>query len=604
MSPALDGKLQLRLDDTRGTTAQRTLRTSSDSQLLQPRAELRYRLAPVELQLGYDLALARSDTSVESPIRSLAQRVHGTATLAAPGLPSAKLAAARQTTRDLSQDAEIRDTTAQLTLDHAIGPFRVNQATHVGWLTNTGTDVTTRTIQPRATVFFDRAVGRAGTFGASYNVAYTDIAQQSLAGAPVSSPEPRSPSRELYVVWNQPTNTTGQPLVPAPGLVDGNIEVSTGISVGPDGFSFQNIGLDMGRLVPIDALRVTVRTSSGFPVSYGGGITWSAYSSADGALWTPIGGASTSFDATFSRFETSFPVMTARYYKVVNFGTSTTETLVTEVEAFEHVLVQPRATAHSTVLVQSGVVSATAAPHPKLRLAGGGSLSRASQASSTTEFSSTGWQVNGSAAAGPLWERLTATLAEEVRGSTTTQTAARLGSQSTGTVQLRVIDPISVSGEGHRTEERGPADALLSVGARVGAAFVLIPSTLDLSASAGFDRVRTEPDGVETDRLSASAATSARLFPSLTLTGSAAVQTGRVTQPPSAVVLFPQPPASRVYSGTTLWRASERLQLAASLSYLDTQERSGIAQQYRVAWDPFPGGRSGSRSRTTSRSTR
>ena len=590
MSPVLDGQLQLRLDDTRGTSVAPTLRTSSDGQLVQPRAEVRYRLAPVELKAGYDLALARADTSTGSVGRSLSQRLHGAATVAARGLPSARLDVARRTTRDLSQDSELRDTTAQLSLDHALGALRMSQATQLGWLTDTATALTTRTIQPRGALLFDTALGKAGTLGASYNVAYTDIAQESLAGRAISSPVARAPSRGLYAVTDRPTDTTGRPLVPSPGLVDGNVEASTGISVGPDGVSFQNIGLDMGRLVAIDALRVTVRTSSGFPVVYGGGITWSAYSSTDGALWTPLAGASTSFDATFSRFETSFPATTARYYKVVSFGTSTTEAFVTELEAFDHVLVQPRTTTHSTVLVQSGVVNATAAPHPKLRLSGGASLSRASQASPGSTFASTGWEVSGGAAAGPFWERLTASVAEEVRGSRTTQSAARLGMQSSATVGLRVSDPISVSGEAHRTEERGPADALVSLGARAGAGVVLLPATLEVSGSAGVDRVRTEPGDVETDRVSASAAASARLFPSLTLTGSAAVQTGSVTQPATAAVLFPQPPSSRVYAGTALYRASERLQLGASLSYVETQQHSGFAQQYRVAWDPFPGG--------------
>jgi hypothetical protein len=187
-------------------------------------------------------------------------------------------------------------------------------------------------------------------------------------------------------------------------------------------------------------------------------------------------------------------------------------------------------------------------------------------------------------------DRVNLSLVGELRGAHATATDSRLGSQGSATASVRVADPVTVSLEGHRLEERGAADSLVSYGGRTGATVVLLPSTLELTGSAGADRDITEPGPVETERLNASGGLSARLFPSLMLGATATAQTGSVAQPATATLLFPQPPASRIYAGTAAWRASERLQLGATVSWIETGGNSGLAQQYRVAIDPFPGG--------------
>jgi hypothetical protein len=589
LTPVLGANAQLRVDDTRGAVREPTP-TSSDSQLVQPRFEARYRLQPVDLAAGYDLSWQRSASSGGDIGRTLMERLHADVAYAEPGLPSARFSVWQQTTKNLSGDSEVRDTATQLTLDHGVGPVRLAAGGQADWLTDSSTGLTTRTLQPHAAIQVERPIGSTGAVGAMYSVSFTDVAQESLAGFAVSSPVQRFPSRGLYGVTDRPSDTTGRPLVPAPALVDGNVEVSSGISLGPDGVSFQNLGVDMGRLVSIDALRVTVRTSSGYPATYSGGIVWSVWVSDDGLLWNPVGGASTIFDSTRSRFETSFPPVTARYFKLVNFGTSTTEAYVTELEAFENVLARPRTTTTSTVLVQAGSVNATAAPHPKVRLGLGGTVSQAVQSSAGTSFDSSSWQTLGTASFGPFEDRYNLSLVGELRGAHATASDTRLGSQAAATASVRLADPVTMTLEGHRMEEHGAADSLVSYGARTGASVVLLPSTLELNGSAGVDRDVTQPGPVETERLNAGGGLSAHLFPSLTLGATASAQTGSVAQPASATILFPQPPASRVYAGTAAWRASERLQLGATLSWMETGGSAGLTQQYRVALDPFPGG--------------
>jgi hypothetical protein len=589
LSQAIGATAQVRVDDTRGTLREPTF-TASDSQLVQPRFDLRYRLQPVDLDVGYDLAWQRNASSGGDTGRTLIERLHADAAFSDPGLPSGRLSIWRQTTNDLAVGSNVKDTVAQLSLEHSLGSVRLSGGAQGDWLTDSTTGLTTRTLQPRATIQYDRPVGKTGSVGASYTVSFTDVAQDSLSGVVVSSPVQHFASRGLYGVTDRPSDTTGRPLVPLPALVDGNVEVSSGISLGPDGVSFQNLGVDMGRLVSIDALRVTVRTSAGYPVAYSGGIVWSLWSSDDGLLWNPIGGASTTFDSTFSRFESDFPAVTARYFKLVNFGTSTTETYVTELEAFEHVLARPHTTTTSTTLVQAGTVNATASPQPKIHLSFSGLASQATQTSAGSSFDSGSWQTIGSASFGPFADRVVVATVGELRGARATAQDSRVGSQVSTTLSVRVADPVSLSLEGHQLQDRGSADSLVSYGTRANASVVLLPSTLELTAGAGADRDVTTPGPVDTERLSANAGLSSRPFQSLSLGATASVQTGSVAQPASAIVLFPQSPASRIYAGTGAWRASERLQLGATVSWMETGGRAGLGQQNRVALDPFPGG--------------
>jgi hypothetical protein len=589
VSEALAAAASVRVDDTRGTVREPTF-ASSDAQLVQPRFDVRYRLLPVELDLGYDLSWQRNASSGSDTGRTLLDRVHLDAIFTQPGLPSGHLSLWRQTNRDLVNDAEIRDTVAVLSVEHTLGPVRLSGGGQADWLTDSATGLTTRTLQPRLAIQVDRPVGQTGMVGGSYAVSYTDVAQESLSGVAVSSPVQRFAARGLYGVNDQPSDTTGRPLVPAPTLVDGNVEASSGISLGPDGVSFQNLGVDMGHLVSIDALRVTLRTSSGYPITYTGGIVWSVWASDDGLIWNPVGGASTSFDATLSRFDTNFPAVTARYFKMVNFGTSATEAFVTEVQAYQHVVARPLTTTTSTTLVQAGTVNASAAVHPKARLSLAGTVTQSVQSSAGSSFDTASWQTLGTAALGPFDDRVTVSLLGELRGARATATESRVGSQAAASMSVRVADPVTLTVDGHRLEERGAADSLVSYGTRTSAAVILLPSTLELSGSAGVDRDVTEPGPVTTERRSAGAGLSARPVQSLTLGATASVQTGTVAQPASATVLFPQSPASRIYSGTGVWRASERLQLGSTLSWIETGGREGLTQQYRAALDPFPGG--------------
>jgi hypothetical protein len=146
------------------------------------------------------------------------------------------------------------------------------------------------------------------------------------------------PVAGLYANVNPPNNTTLTPMTPLPSLIDRDIDTSTGVDLGPTGMSYQNIGVDMGRLAFLDSFYVYVRDASGRFVPSPGPISWTAWSSQDGNQWTPL--ASTYvYDQGLSRFVVTFTSVEARYFKVVSFDVNLIPTFVTELTPLIHQVV-------------------------------------------------------------------------------------------------------------------------------------------------------------------------------------------------------------------------------------------------------------------------
>jgi hypothetical protein len=185
-------------------------------------------------------------------------------------------------------------------------------------------------------------------------------------------------------------------------------------------------------------------------------------------------------------------------------------------------------------------------------------------------------------------------VAEEVRGTSAAPSSARVGAQSTASVQLRPAEPLTLQLEGHRISERGgPADGVVVDGARAGAALALWPQVLELTAGAGVDRVQADVEAVATGRTAATAGLTAHLTPALTLSGATEVQTGVLSSAAAASALFGQLPAARLSTAAVSWSASRRLQLSLALSRVETPLGAEVARQVRASWAPPPGGRLG-----------
>src|SRR6185369_1340408 len=126
----------------------------------------------------------------------------------------------------------------------------------------------------------------------------SQIHERGVAGRNTLIPTQVTIARGLYGVDDTPSDNRDHPLAPIPALIDNNLNGGAGINLGPDGVSFQNIAADLGRIDRVDEIRILVRDAGGNPLRNGGGpVTWDAYTSQDGQLWTPLAGARTTFSA-------------------------------------------------------------------------------------------------------------------------------------------------------------------------------------------------------------------------------------------------------------------------------------------------------------------
>lgn len=312
-----------------------------------------------------------------------------------------------------------------------------------------------------------------------------------------------------------------------------------------------------------------------------------------GALATSAARDDRLFEEALDRFVPVFPATTARYFPYTDLGPRPGDAIAapSEVERYA-VLVAPRRSPDPVMGVLAAPAPAVVAtPLPLLTLRAGGALSRAWSAPGSA-FAATGWQATLAAPAGPLRGRAALVVAEEVRGTSASPSSSRVGAQSTASLRLRLAEGTTLELEEHRSSERGgPGDGVVVDGARVTGVLALWPRVLELTATSGADRVQAEADAAATERTFASAGLTAHLTPALTLSGATSVQRGVLTPAASANALFGQLPASRLATGAVAWRASDRLQLSAAVSRVETSVGARAARQVRVAWAPVAGGR-------------
>jgi len=129
-------------------------------------------------------------------------------------------------------------------------------------------------------------------------------------------------------------------------LINGNLITSAGLNIGTNGdqATLVNIGLDLGLPVDVDQIRIWVDQRLSTPVA--NSFSWSVYTSPDNtdlSTWTLAATVSPAqFGANDNRFEISFPVVNARFIKVVTSALSPTvpgsidfpNIFVTEMQAF------------------------------------------------------------------------------------------------------------------------------------------------------------------------------------------------------------------------------------------------------------------------------
>lgn len=189
--------------------------------------------------------------------------------------------------------------------------------------------------------------GRTSAFAsASVTSLWSETTSADPAGTVATQ---RFPLQGLYAAEAFPATPERDTLEPLPALIDGNVQVKTGVdlgwSVGATDRNPRDLGLRFADAVTkVNRLRVWVKDP--LEAAVWGGFLWDVYRSEDGQTWVPVPLAgAVSFGTLENRFEIPIVETAAPYLKVVTRpidpSVSTAEryrnVLVTEVQAFDAV---------------------------------------------------------------------------------------------------------------------------------------------------------------------------------------------------------------------------------------------------------------------------
>ncbi|HYG66173.1 MAG TPA: hypothetical protein VD838_00890 [Anaeromyxobacteraceae bacterium] len=590
---ALDYRLELRFTTTDSRQSLVTADSVTKARELQPRLQLRSQLPGFSAIGSYDVAYTRSVADPGDIARRLVQRLYGSADAALPLALKARLYGTHQVTTDVDTGAATRSSVADVGLSQRVEPFGWNAGASWRGAANNTTDATQNNWAPRAGLQYEQASrGGRATLGAGYSVLYDRSELSVAADRPVEQAVPVVANRAFHGENPLPGDDSGRPLSPFPVLTDGDVETPSGIALGlPDGHSFQNLAIDLGRIGTVDELRVVVRGAPGLLVPFGAAVSWSAYASADGIRWDPVPGASSAFDPTLSLFAIRFQPVVARHFKVVSLGINDVPTFVTEVEAYEHRLVERGRTLVEGSFAQNARLRGSVRPHEKVTLSTEGSVNHAvaglHRAGDPTERAD--WQGGGGVAFGPYG--LATYSAQHHRTGVLIAAGPRARSDATSAgVSWQLLPTLEAhAGAQLGHEEIGDVRSR-SIGGTAGASAV--PSSFAFFRfDVGAGQQTVEPADTESIYVNANGSAGLTLTRALQVQLLAIVQTGRIRLPsPSGFSAISQTSNSQSYQAMVAWSPSATLQLSANVMYVRTESGEGPLQAYRVYWYPFPGG--------------
>ncbi len=441
---------------------------------------------------------------------------------------------------------------------------------------------------PRLAAYYDDQIGSAVTLSFSYTVDYSHAKDTLRSGSGTGGVLVEwFPVAALNGITDVPLDTTQNPLTQNSALIDRNFIASAGPSLGPDGSSFWNLAADMGRVLEIEQFRVNVRDANGNLVPSGGLVTWSAFTSNDGQRWVQIPVDLETFEPQQSNYQIRFARTAARYFKVVNFGTNSLATYVTEIQVFSVETVQGELVRYTDTLLQIGTGSVSAKLADRLVLNWNGIANLTRGWVQTTIGDNRDFSNSLSLTAGP-YGAFTTTASTVLTNSST----AGFGNQSTfaGSVLLQ-YNPIP------------RFDAGLTVGAFRDQVNDVISHTYALNLSGRlqfYDAMRFQVNGLlskqtidalTTDYVGGGAMAEIDILRDLRFTARASITQAVYTTggelPPDAA-LIPRPQQYQTYYGELRYYPGAQLILQARVGWVDTTVGgSGLLQNYRVSWSPF-----------------
>lgn len=559
----------------------------------QPGAEINWSFSTFQVQANYDDF--RTDTSAGDLSDERRQRrIVGRLTWAPEKLPSLTVYGEQRSLKDAAASINQTETSAFEALDWSWKGLTLGQNARYLTLDDGGADFARKSTDVQGLARYENTFfgGRAAV-SANVLVGATRLDERARSGQPVSVPIRVLIGRALYAHDDTPLDSRDKPLQDQPALVDGDFQKAAGVPLGPDGTSYQNLAVDMGRLVPLDEFRVHVRDIGGAPVRTPGFVRFDAYRSDDGLSWIPLpGGSRTSFDAALSAYLVDFAPTSARYFKVVSFGTNVLDTQVTEVEVYQHQTFGAGEVKRTDIRLGSGSATVSGRPTEWLTLGYYGLFNTNTQTSNTRpEITTSDTDQVFSAQVDPT-KTVNLLARYEHRGSSQTDGFGQSLDAITATAHWAPLRTVDATLEYQRSNQ-DLAGRTSTSNAYHAHLYLRLLRSLDLSLDAGSSREVQSSDDRPATRVGFTAVTYAQLTEALKLTANVSYQKtsyeGGTPEGPGSGLLLPASEDAR-YWGELYWRPGPQLALTARLGYASSNVFSGLTQGYRVEWYPFARG--------------
>jgi hypothetical protein len=582
-------RLFVREDDFRGTAQFATAPQDTRTRQFQPAGELIVNTTNLHAQLRGEVFDTRSRVEKQDSSRRI-DRSFGQMVWEPDRLPTLTLMGQRNKTVDSASSLQLTDDNALASLQYGwrdvhatagerylrsadpLAGFDRRMTTHEGNLTYAST-----------------SFGGKLVLTAEGNAQLSQIRERSLGGKTTFIPTQQSIARALYGIDDTPSDDRDHPLGSAPALTDGNLATGSGINLGPDGLSFHNIAVDLGRIDRVDEIRVVVRDAAGNPPRNGGGpVTWDAYTSQDGDVWTPIAGAQTAFSAALSLYSVAFTLTNARWFKVVSFGVNGEQTIVTEVQAYYHAEIGAGSERASTQNFYVGTANIVLQPVRRLHLSYTGTYSGIEQrlADQPRARSKDLEQLGEAQFDIRSWLSVRSQfLQRDARSFTgTTDSASGVTAYLDINPSRQWRNSIEVS---RQKQVLGASQFTIDTNAIHSSAFVY--KSLFLGFDAGTQTQSLSSDGSTAKRTFLNLTGNIQIFPTLRVLLSGTVQRNdTISSDPATELLGPT--RDNRLSSEFIWRPGRPLTLSVRLGHVSGQSLSGFTQRYHVEWYPFGDG--------------
>jgi hypothetical protein len=578
---------------------------SRDFRQFEPGAEVFYVLPTFQAQGTWDRI--RTTSSIEGGpenVRRL-ERLLGYATWRGERLPGLSFQAERRSVEDAFASIERDETILTGTADYTFRGLTLTGLLRQSELDDGQLVFARSTYERQGLLNYEGSFFRGRINASAYGQISSTQLDERASDQPVTILTPVTVAAAYRSVDDTPLEDDGPP-AEIPALIDGNVDRSAGVSLGPDAPFYQNFALDIGRTATLDAFRIHLRDPDGRPVPIGIPIPWDVYVSADGIRWTPVSaGVVAAFVPTLGYYELRFDRSTARYFKLVNFQTNSVACTITEIQAFSLSEFEPGETRRTDILLKSGTVSVSVAPVPRLRLSYDGLYNIVDQESDVQTMSNESLE-HLAAAQLDYWRRGSLIARYQTRHVTQTGIVFDQDYEAwTGILEVRPLPSATQSLEFTRSREQNTGRDITS-DTLVLHTYTRLYPTLDLTLDVGTGKqaysglLAALDRSQNVDRRYLTAVSRGQLTRGVTLTLMATIQRadyegGFVPLPPTGGGLLPPegialpPTRDDRWSAEVYYRPGSRLGLSARIGRANAGAISGILQRYHLDWYPLAG---------------